>query len=298
AYFLRRTALSFVLLDAQEAPGGAWRHGWDSLRLFSPAEWSSLPGWPMPKTEQAYPTRAEVVRYLEAYEARYTLPVVRPVCVEAVAPAGRGLQVRTSRGAWSAKAVVSATGTWSHPYVPDYPGRESFQGSQVHSAHYEKPAPYAGKRVLVVGGGNSGAQILAEVSKVAATCWVTLAPPVFLPDDVDGRFLFDRATMRWRAKQAGRPGPMPPGGLGDIVMVPAVRDARSRGVLESRRPFVAMTEGGVRWPDGQEEPFDAVIWCTGFRPALEHLAPLGVIGPDGLAATEGTRAVACPLLWL
>jgi cation diffusion facilitator CzcD-associated flavoprotein CzcO len=286
------------LLDAELAPGGAWRHGWNCLRLFSPAQWSSLPGWLMPPAAEGYPTREEVLQYLKAYEERYALPVLRPVRVAAVTREDNGFRVHTNQGEYLAKAVVSATGTWSNPYVPDYPSRELFHGSQVHSAHYERPEPYAGKRVLVVGGGNSGAQILAEVSTVASTCWVTTTPPVFLPDDVDGRVLFERATLRWKARQAGQPDPAPPGGLGDIVMVPPVHDARSRGVLKSRHPFVAMTERGVRWPDGQEEAFDAVIWCTGFRPALQHLAPLGVIESDGLIETEGTRAKRCPGLWL
>ena len=228
-YFLRRTGLSFMLLDAEEGPGGAWRHGWASLRLFSPAEWSSLPGWQMPEAADGYPTRGEVLEYFEAYESRYALPVRRPVRVDAVSRNNGALQVETDQGRISAHAVVSATGTWSAPYIPNYPGRESFSGTQLHSAHYEFPEPFTGKRVLVVGGGNSGAQILAEVSMVARTCWVTETPPVFLPDDVDGRVLFERATAKWKARQAGLPDPVPTGGLGDVVMVPSVRDARARG---------------------------------------------------------------------
>ncbi len=297
-YFLRRTNLSFVLLDAEEGPGGAWRHGWASLRLFSPAEWSSLPGWPMPKAAEGYPTRDEVLDYLKAYEKRYELPVRRPIRVDAVTGNSGSLRVHTDQGSISAKAVVSATGTWSAPYVPDYPGRESFKGTQLHSAKYERPEPFTGKRVLVVGGGNSGVQILAEVSTVADTCWVTESPPVFLPDDVDGRVLFERATAKWKARQAGLPHPSLPGGLGDVVMVPPVRAARSRGVLASRRPFARMTEDGVKWPDGTEESFDVIVWCTGFRPALTHLQQLGVVKPDGSVATEGTRASSYAGLWL
>jgi cation diffusion facilitator CzcD-associated flavoprotein CzcO len=193
--------------------------------------------------------------------------------------------------------VVSATGTWRRPYIPDYSGKDTFRGEQTHSAHYVHPDPYVGKRVLVIGGGNSGAQVLAEVSRVAETSWVTLDEPTFLPDDVDGRVLFERATRRYRSMQEGNE-EEPVGGLGDIVMVPPVREARERRALKSVRPFESFTEGGVVWPDGTEEPIDAVIWCTGFRPSLGHLEPLGVIGEDGRVDTEGTRSVLERRLWL
>jgi putative flavoprotein involved in K+ transport len=296
-YLRRRTDLSFVILDSEDGPGGAWRHGWDSLRGFSPARYSSLPGRLMPGGEDKYPTRDEVVDYLADYERRYELPVRRPVRVERVYREEGRLAVGMDRIRLPVRAVVSATGTWRRPHVPDYPGRETFRGEQIHSAHYVHPEPYAGKRVLVVGGGNSGAQVLAEVSRIAETSWVTLKEPTFLPDDVDGRVLFERATRRYRSMQGGNE-EEPVGGLGDIVMVPPVREARDRGVLESVRPFGGFTKEGVVWSDGTEELVDAVIWCTGFRPSLGHLEPLGVIGDDGRVDTDGTRSVLERRLWL
>ncbi|MDZ4112960.1 MAG: ArsO family NAD(P)H-dependent flavin-containing monooxygenase [Brevundimonas sp.] len=299
AWYLRRARLSYVVLDAGEAPGGAWRHGWDSLRLFSPSSWSSLPGWPMPASPGAdYPTRDDVIEYLSAYEQRYQFPIERPVQVEAVKVVEGGLEVVTDRGVRGARTVVSATGTWSHPFIPDYPGRSRFGGVQIHSAHYESPEAFSGKRVLVVGGGNSGAQIMAEVSLAADATWVTTEEPLFLPDDVDGRVLFQRATDRWRAQQEGRVIDAPVGGLGDIVAIPSVRAARARGDLNSRRPFAAFHDQGVIWPGGEEERIDAVIWCTGFRPALDHLRPLGVVEADGRVAVEAGRSVREPRLWL
>lgn len=297
-YFLRRTGLSFVILDGEDGAGGAWRHGWESLRLFSPAQWSSLPGWPMPAEGEEYPRRDQVIDYLTRYEARYGLPVVRPVTVETVIRAGDRLLVRTGRGDWRARAVVSATGTWRRPSVPDYPGQRDFRGRQVHSAEYRRPDDFAGQTVLIVGGGNSGAQILAEISKVARTLWVTIQPPSFLPDEVDGRVLFHRATERWKALQEGRTMETPKGGLGDIVMVPPVREARDRGVLTSVRPFVRFTETGVVWRDGTGTRVDAVIWCTGFAPALDPLRGLGVVEADGRIRVDGTRSAAEPRLWL
>jgi putative flavoprotein involved in K+ transport len=296
-YLSRRTDLSFAILDSEDGPGGAWRHGWDSLRGFSPACYSSLPGRFMPGGEDKYPTRDEVVDYLADYERWYELPVRRPVRVEGVYREEGRLAVGMDRLRLPVRAVVSATGTWRRPYLPDYPGRETFRGEQTHSAHYVRPEPYAGKRVLVVGGGNSGAQILAEVSRLAETTWVTVKEPTFLPDDVDGRVLFERATRRYRAMQEGNE-EEPVGDLGDIVMVPPVRDARDRGALESVRPFEGFTEGGVVWSDDTEETIDAVIWCTGFRPSLGHLRPLGVVGEDGRVGTDGTRSVLERRLWL
>lgn len=297
-YFLRRSGLSFVILDAEPGAGGAWRHTWPSLRLFSPAQWSSLPGWPMPSTGDAYPSRDEVIAYLAAYEARYALPVHRSASVSEVRAEADGLLVHTAGGSWKARAVVSATGTWSAPHIPAYPGQTMFGGQQLHSARYAGPEAFAGMRVLVVGGGNSGAQILAEVSMVADTTWVTPRGPIFLPDEVDGRVLFERATARWQAQEGTGPQGPPPGGLGDIVMIPPVRAARERGVLHAVRPFSRFTATGVVWPGGAEEAIDAVIWCTGFGPALGHLTPLDVLTPEGKVAVSGTRSLLEPRLWL
>jgi len=297
SYYLRRTPWSWIVVDGEIGPGAAWRHGWDSLRLFSPAQWSSLPGWPMPAGADGPPTRDEVLDYFAAYEARYALPIQRPVRVQAVRRGDGALLVESDQGVYRARSVVSATGTWTKPFIPTYPGQKLFQGIQIHSADYRTPTLFAGQRVLIVGGGNSGAQILAEVSQVAETTWVTVEPPHFLPDDVDGRVLFERATARFKALQEGQT-PEPAGGLGDIVMIPSVKEARMRGVLQSVRPFVAFTSDGVICPDGCETLVDVVIWCTGFRPALDHLAPLAIAEADGRIAVAGTRAVRAPRLWL
>lgn len=299
-YYLRRTGLSFVLLDDARSAGGAWTRTWRSLRLFSPAQWSSLPGYLLPRSADDYPTRDEVIAYLTEYERRYELPVVRPVAVERVSwntgderfiiEAGSGQTL-------AARAVVSATGTWANPNRPIVPGEAEFRGRQLHSADYSSPDPFVGHRVVVVGGGNSGAQIVAELSLVADVTWATLATPVFLPDDVDGKYLFEQATRRYKAIQEGRV-PDPPRSLGDIVAVPSIREARARRALASRPMFTRFTANGVEWPDGSESAVDAVIWATGFRPALAHLAPLGVIDAKGRVETTGTRSTSVDRLWL
>jgi cation diffusion facilitator CzcD-associated flavoprotein CzcO len=310
-FYLRRAGMvpgkDFVILDAAEAPGGAWPHMWEGLRLFSPSSFSSLPGWMMPPWEDAelgYPPRDHVVEYLTAYERRYDLAVRRPARVEAVTradadPRGR-LLVAAGGLTMAARSVVSATGSWDRPFWPSYPGMTQYAGRQLHAVGYSVPAEFSGQRVVVVGGGNSAAQILAEVSVVADTTWVTSRPPRFLPDDVDGRALFATARARIKALEEGRDhGGV--AGLGDIVMVPSVKDARDRGALKPQPMFTRLTATGVAWADGTEQGADAVIWCTGFRPALRHLRPLGLRTRNGripVGGPPGTRALGEPRLYL
>jgi cation diffusion facilitator CzcD-associated flavoprotein CzcO len=304
-YYLRRAALRYTLIDDQPTPGGAWQQTWPSLRLFSPAQWSSLPGWLMPRdqsvTSDDYASRDRAIAYLSEYEARYALPTLRPLHVSGVHRDGDRFRVETNTETIAARAIVSATGTWANPNIPSLPGQSSFAGTLIHSAQYRGPAEFVGRRVIVVGGGNSGAQIVAELSSNAHVTWATLTPPTFLPDDIDGRFLFEQATARYRAVQEGRT-PDPPRSLGDIVAVPAIREARDRGALEAVPLFERFTRGGVVWADGHEEHVDVVIFATGFRPALAHLAPLGVVDAKGrVAIVKGgsrARSVVEPNLWL
>lgn len=297
-YYLNRAKLSYVLLDDQAGPGASWRQCWKSLTLFSPAAFSSLPGWLMPESNGPFPSREEVVAYLTQYENRYSIPVERPVKVQDVCYNEGLFEVKSTDTTYRARTVISATGTFRKPFIPEYDGREKFKGQQLHSSEYKSPEPFAGKRVLVVGGGNSGAQILAEASKVADTTWVTLEEVTFLPDDVDGRVLFDQASARYYAMQHGQEVKPSELNVGNIVMVPPVKEARDRGVLHTVRPFERFYEDGVIWPDGREEPVDAVIWCTGFGLALDHLDCLQLRNEAGKISVEGTLATQQPGLWL
>ncbi len=272
AYYLRRAGIDHVVLDAQPVPGGAWPHAWDSLRLFSVARHSSLPGWPMPPFADGYPTARHVVDYLAAYEKRYDVPVRRPVRVTEVSRGDGGLLVHTDAGTWVAQHVISATGTWWRPFRPlvELPGR------QLHTVDHTDPFELAGQRVVVVGGGNSGAQIAADLLPCTDLTWMTRRPPRYLPDEIDGKALFDIATRRGGV-----------GELGDIVAVPPVREARDSGLL-------------VATPMDHDvlAAADVVVWCTGFRAALGHLAPLRLRATDGRIAVDGTTAVGEPRVHL
>jgi putative flavoprotein involved in K+ transport len=299
SWYARRAGLDHVVLDDSPEPGGAWPRTWQRLRLFSPAEHSSLPGWPMPVPaggREAYPGRDHVVDYLRRYEQRYALPVRRPVRVVGLEPCSAGgWVVRTDGEPLRARHVVSATGTWTAPFVPYVPGARTFRGRQLHTVGFVRAEDHRGERVLVVGGGNSGAQIAAELLQVTPTTWATREPARFLPDDVDGRALFARATARANALAAGRPDPGGVASLGDVVATAAVTQARDRSGLRALAGFSGFDGADAVWRDGTRRGVDTVVWATGFRPGLGHLRGLHLGRPP---ATDGTRCTRAPGLWL
>ncbi len=298
-YYLRRTGFDCLILDNQHECGGAWLKAWDSLTLFSPAEHSSLPGWMMPKSSGPFPSRKEVIEYLCEYERRYKLPIERPVNVESVLKKKRVFELKTDSGVYQCRAVISATGTWQKPFIPDVEGRKDYKGKQLHSAFYHNPNIFKGLSVIVVGEGNSGAQILAEVSRIADTVeWATRKEPEFLPDDVDGRVLFDVASARYYAGKNGEKFDAARFNLGNIVMVPPVKEARDRNVLQTKGGFSEFYPDGIMWDDGTRQQFDAVIWCTGFVYATAHLNHLSNPDHRGKIPTHGTRAENVRGLWL
>lgn len=296
-YYLRRAKLNYLILDGQEKAGGAWQHTWDSLQLFSPANHSSIAGWMMPETASEYPTKQETIDYLTQYEQRYQLPIQRAVQVLKVTKKGDLFELETSKGVFNTKALVSATGTWQKPYIPSYKDQNLFEGVQIHSAQYRSPQSFLDKKVMIVGGGNSAAQILAEVSKTAAqTTWITLKEPEYLPDDVDGRYLFEHYTKLYQAQKEGRD--LPKLSLGNIVMINTVKEARERNVLHALPPFEGFDEDGVYWENGSRIDLDAVIWCTGFKPALDHFKPLNILTDKGRVNTNLTKALDIEGLWM
>lgn len=269
-------APSFAILDAGTKPGGAWQHYWPSMELFSPAGHSSLPGRQMPAyTGPANPDAEHVVGYLTDYERRYGLPIHRPVRVTRVLRCGNeGFRVLTDDGAWRCRYLISATGSWDRPHVPALPGSDRYSGAQLHTRDYAGPDRFAGAAVVVVGAGNSGAQIAADLLPVAASVlWTTSEPPRYMPDDVDGRVLFQLATARKDRLSRGQE-PADGASLGKIVAVPAVRSARDAGKLRATPMFDSLAVQGPRWTDGSVHRADAIIWCTGFLPNLAHLGLL------------------------
>ncbi|MER8182222.1 FAD-dependent oxidoreductase [Kitasatospora sp. NPDC094015] len=299
AYHLRRRGFvpyrGFVVLDADAGPGGAWAHRAPSLRMATVHGFHDLPDFELPVPDPAAPAREVVPGYFAAYEAKHALPVVRPVKVRAVRslPDER-LLVESDAGRWSARALINATGTWSRPFLPHYPGH--FAGRQLHYADYAGPEGFAGQRVVVVGGGASAIQVLSELAEVGETVWVTRRPPVFHEGPFTpefGRAVVAQVEERVRLGLPVR-SVVSVTGLGPSV---AYRRAQELGALERRPMFDRLTEHGVAWGE-HEERVDAIVWATGFRPEVTHLAPLGLRSPGGGIQLDGTRATADPRVHL
>lgn len=159
-WHLQRQGLDFVILDAQESPGGNWRNYYDSLTLFSPARYSGLPGMAFPGDPGRYPLRDEVVEYLEQYSDHFQLPIKQKAQVVLVEREGTGFRVATADGQiFFSKSVVVATGAFSQPYIPEITGLQDFEGRMLHSASYARAQEFSGERVIVVGAANSAVQI-------------------------------------------------------------------------------------------------------------------------------------------
>jgi cation diffusion facilitator CzcD-associated flavoprotein CzcO len=285
----------FVVLDADEAPGGAWQHRWPSLTVGTTHRVHDLPGLPFEPDAENLRAAEAVPAYFDEYERRFALPVHRPVRVTAVRRTEDDrFRVETDSGAWTARAVVNATGTWTRPFVPRYPGQELFRGRQLHTVDYRSAEEFAGRHVVVVGGGASATQLLAEISKVTSTTWVTRRAPVFREgpfDEEAGRRAV--AMVEDAVREGRRPGSVV-GVTGLLVSTPYIRDALDRGVLERLPMFDRITEDGVAWDDGRVLAADVILWATGFRAAVRHLAPLRLRAPGGGIRMDGTHVAGEP----
>lgn len=302
AHHLQRLGLrprtDYVVLDGNDRPGGAWQHRWPSLTMRDVHGVADLPGMPVPEADAGARANAFVPEYFAAYESTYALPLVRPVQVERVEDVdGVLLQIGTDQGTWLTRTVINATGTWERPFVPRYPGAETFRGRQLHTYAYGGPDEFAGQRVLVVGGGASAVQLLAELSEVADTVWVTRRPPVWRTSEFTpeaGRAAVQLVEDRVRR---GLP-PRSVVSVTGLMLREQERAAEQRGVYRRRPMFSRITETGADWADGSHEDVDVILWATGFRPDVQHLAPLHLRTPEGGIRLDGTEAVSDPRVQL
>ena len=297
AYHLKRRGLppnrGFVVLDQSPNAGGAWQFRWPSLTLSTVNRIHDLPGMAFADAVDTTTTEVQaavaVPKYYAAYEKAFELPVYRPVKVIVVCDRDGRLNVETDHIHASARGIINATGTWETPYIPEYPGAERFKGRQFHTRDYRGPGEFTGKHVIIVGGGISAIQLLDEISRVTTTTWVTRRPPEFRTgpfDEAAGRAAV--AMVEDRVRRG-----LPPSSVVSVTglpVTPAIEAMRVRGVLERLPMFSEITDDGVRWPDGAFMRADVILWCTGFRSSLDHLAPLMLREPNGGIVMTGRLA--------
>lgn len=297
AYHLKRQGIApgrgFIVFDQAPRPGGAWQHRWPSLTLSTVNRIHDLPGMKFTDVVGTESTTVEAAKavpeYFAAYEKEFELPVYRPVEVKVVCPRGDRLRIETDRGMFSARGILNATGTWESPYIPDYPGRDTFRGRQLHTHDYRTAGEFAGQHVVIVGGGISAIQLLNEISFVTTTTWVTRREPVFRDGPFDAEA--GRAAVA-QVEQRVRQG-LPPTSVVSVTGLPnspTIQSMRERGVLVRHPMFSEITPTGIRWPDGRQLDADVILWCTGFRSSLDHLAPLNLREESGGILMTGRLA--------
>ncbi|MFS0722425.1 NAD(P)-binding domain-containing protein [Paenibacillus sp. 1P07SE] len=280
-YYLKKKKLRFLILEANREAVGSWPHFYDSLKLFSPAQLSSLPGLKMQGKRTHYPLRDEVIQYLKNYAKTYDLPIQtnqRVIRIEK----GDGFTIHTEAGdVYQTKAIINATGSFHNPFTPNITGREVFKGEVLHSSAYRSPDRYKDQRVLVVGRGNSAVQIAVELAESSHTSLAVLQPVQLVNQKVLGidlhfwvRAIGLDAFQFWRF---GKQAPIPTGAV-DLGDYKAKLEA---GKPDQRAMFVAFNENGVVWPDGSKEKVDTVIFATGYRPGLTYLQEMGALDGEG-----------------
>ncbi|ALS28930.1 MULTISPECIES: flavin-containing monooxygenase [Paenibacillaceae] len=281
-YHLQKKGLRFLILEANEQALGSWPKYYDSLKLFSPARFSSLPGMKIPGDGDRYPLRDEVIRYLQEYAKQYRLPVITNQRVESVEKTGEAFMIRTISGEkYQSRTVINATGSFHHPFTPAIKGQEEFQGNILHSSEYRNPERFRNQRVVVVGRGNSAVQIAIELAEVSKTSLAVLRPVQLKRQRVWGQDLhfwirvigLDTFPF-WRF---GRNAPS----SSSVIDLGQYKERLAAGKPDQKQMFTSFYTDGVIWPDGTKEQVDTVIFATGYRPNLAFLRNIGALDSEG-----------------
>ncbi|MCZ4507437.1 NAD(P)-binding domain-containing protein [Streptomyces sp. ActVer] len=281
AHALRAQGLQPVVLEASEQAAGSWPHYYDSLTLFSPARYSSLPALPFGGDPDRYPHRDEVVAHLRRCAERLETEIRTRTRVREVRFGDGAFRLSLEGGGrLVARAVIAATGTFRHPHQPDLPGLETYTGTLLHGADYRAPEPFDGQRVMVVGAGNSAVQIAAELAERARVTLAARHPVRFARQRILGR------DLHWWLARTGLD-TLP---VGRFLSAPptqlVIDDGHYRAAVTSGRPdrrpvFTGIDGTKVTWADGSTEEVDAIVLATGYRPDLGYLAPLGALDVTG-----------------
>lgn len=281
-YHLQKEGLHFLILEASDQIAGSWPSYYDSLKLFSPAGYSSMPGLKFPGNQNRYPHRDEVIRYLQDYKTKFDLPVLINQRVDLIEKAKEGFVIRTKTGEiFKAQTIINATGSFNNPFIPKVLGMEAFQGDILHSSEYRNSKPFHNQRVVIVGGGNSAVQIAVELADVSRTTLAVRRPIQFVKQHIGGLDLhfwlkligFDNFPF-WRFRKTA---PI----SNAVIDTNRYKDRITAGNPNQQTMFTSFYERGVIWPNGDKEQVDTVIFATGFRPKFQYLQTIGALDDEG-----------------
>jgi putative flavoprotein involved in K+ transport len=270
-YYLRQRTENYIILDENSHTGETWRRRWDSLRLFTPSQNNNLPGMKFPKPDFYFPTKDEAADFLESYASHFSLPVRYGVKVDALHRDEAGYRLSTGEESFYVRNVIVTTGSFHTPYIPSY-GIELNHGIfQMHSADYRNPKDVPAQNIVVVGAGNSGAEIALELAKAGKKVWLA-GRDVGRPPATQFRRLFGGKPYWWflrRVMTIDTP-------LGRRMKAnvlthgnPLVRTQREEVAgagVEFTPRFTGAMEGKPQLEDGRTIPADGILWATGFHP--------------------------------
>ncbi len=300
AYWLTRHPGLRVLLLDRASVGQSWRDRWDSLVLFTPRRFCGLPGFPFPDGESRCPTRLEMAAYLQRYAEHFALPVRTGVDVRRLCRQGDAFVVETTLGVMRARDVVVASGPFHRRYIPTFTDDLAPEVHRLHSYDYRTPADVPSGDVLVVGGGNSAAQLAVELAQTHTVTVAAPRTPWYLPVSLLGVDLYwwslltgvlnagsDSRASRYVRRR------------GDAVVGTELRDLASAGrvrVLPHRVVSAAGRE--VRLEDGTTLSVSSVLWCTGFRPDTSWIDVPGALSPEGDPVHDAGASPVPGLHWM
>ena len=291
AWHLAREGLRFVVLEAAPEIGHTWRSRWDSLTLFTPAQYDALPGMPFPGPPDTYPGKDAVAGYLKAYAAAFDLPVRLNSPVTRLSQTDEGFKIHTQSEVFNARQVVVATGPFQQPFTPSAAQQLDASVTELHSAEYRNPQVLPDGPVLVVGGGNSGFQIAEELATAGRHVNLSIATKMpILPQRLAGKDLFWWLTRSglMRVSVASRPGRRMSGR--EFVIGGSRRRLQAAGARF--RPALAGADGRtVQFADGTSLDVETVIWATGYRPDYSWIDTPGVTRDGKVVHRRGVTEV-------
>ena len=281
----------FVILEAADSVGAAWRNRWDSLTLFTPTHYDALPGMPFPGPPDTYPSKDAVAGYLKAYAAAFDLPVRLNSPVTRLSQTDEGFKIHTQSEVFNARQVVVATGPFQQPFTPSAAQQLDASVTELHSAEYRNPRALPDGPVLVVGGGNSGFQIAEELATAGRHVNLSIATKMpILPQRLAGKDLFWWLTRLGllRVTVDTRPGRRM--SSRDFIIGSSRRRLKAAGVRF--RPAVAGADGStVLFADGSSLDAEVVIWATGYRPDYSWIHIPGVARDGKVVHRRGVTEV-------